>query len=354
MSVYYTLYLGVILFSGLIYLIHRKLNSRIFIVLVGCILVIFSGIRADYVGTDTYKYHVIFDLINSTNSSLTDIPKQNGLLSGIEVGYIFLNKFVYFLHGNFHILVFIISLFTVLGIFIYIYKLSPDYFLSIYIYIGMGYYFLSFNISRQFLAIAIAYWGLTKSDKKWQVLIIIIAGLIHNSAFLVLLLWIPLQIRLDKSKYQYIIPWIFVIILGPVYWLLQKIMENIPRYNMYLDMENNSGGILNVLLLIFMICIYAIFIKSFDSIHDSNAYIILYSTIFIIVFYVYTLLSPLFGRLQYVFLPMMIVNVPYIIEHSFLKKYRLIIALFFICVGLYMLTKIPNNLGYGIIPYGIN
>ena len=261
---------------------------------------------------------------------------------------------MYFLHGNFYVLVFVISLLTVCGFLIYIYKLSPDYFLSIYIYIGMGYYFLSFNISRQFLAIAVAYWGLTRSSKKWQLFIIIMSGFIHTSAFLLLFLWLLLQIKLKKSRYQYIIPWIFIIILGPLYLLIQKIMQDIPKYNMYLNLENSNSGILNILLLIFLIYIYVVFIKSLNSNQDDKAYIVLYSTIFIIVFYVYTLLSPLFGRLQYVFLPMLMVDVPYIVNNTFLKKYRIIISLFFICIGLYMLTKVPNNLGYGIIPYGIN
>lgn len=355
MGIYYTLYICIIIFSGLVYTFQRKSRSKFFLIFVGCVLVMLSGIRADYVGTDTYKYHVIFNLINSTDSSIIDLPKQEGgLLDGIEVGYIFFNRLVYFFHGDFHTLLFIISLITVFGIFTLIYKYSPNYFLSVWIYVGMGYYLLSFNIGRQFLATSIAYMGLTRNNKWQALIIIIIAGMIHYSALLLLILWILMQIRLKKASYMYIIPLSIIVMLGPVYLIILRIMKMTPKYNMYLDAVGSSAGIFNFLLLGILLVLYIIFLKySYLRKDDDATYFVLYSFMLAIIFLFYTIMSPAFGRVQYVWLPLIVVGVPYVVECTPLKKYQFFVSLLFICIGFYLMTKIPNNLGYGIVPYGV-
>lgn len=140
----------------------------------------FRGIN---VGSDTITYYNIFNW--SSNADLTDISQ-----SSVEIGYIFLNKFIYTIGGNFTLLLFVVATITISGILYFIYSVSFNAITSVIVFVGFTYYFMSFNISRQFLAIGIdlvASAFLIKG-KRWEsLLLIIVAGLMHNSGYLYLI-----------------------------------------------------------------------------------------------------------------------------------------------------------------------
>lgn len=353
MSTYYEFYIGLLILSLLVYIVQRNLRSKFYLILTGSVLILFSGLRADYVGTDTPTYHRIFDVINFTNSSVFNATKQAGIQKGIEVGYLFLNRLVYFFKGDFHVFIFIVASITVFGFLYYVYTYSPNYLMSIYIYIGMGYYFLSFNINRQFLGTAIAYLGIAKIEKRWQsLIIIIIGGLMHSSAFLILPIWFLTQLKHSKFIHNSLIISILLLIV-PVYFLSLRILGDSLKYNMYISEGGSAIGFLNVSMLLFMIILYIVFLKNFDYTSRVD-YIVSYSFMFAIIFLFFSIINHTFGRLQYVYMPMMMVDVPYIISHTPLKKYSFLVSLLFILIGFETLNSIPNNDGYGIVPYGIN
>lgn len=160
-----------------------KDNKKLFLIIIGILMILVLTFRGINVGSDTITYYNIFNW--SSNADLTDISQ-----SSVEIGYIFLNKFIYTIGGNFTLLLFVVATITISGILYFIYSVSFNAITSVIVFVGFTYYFMSFNISRQFLAIGIdlvASAFLIKG-KRWEsLLLIIVAGLMHNSGYLYLI-----------------------------------------------------------------------------------------------------------------------------------------------------------------------
>lgn len=190
---------------------------------------VISGIRYK-VGTDYELYEQGFKSI-ADNTSIRQYVD-------FEIGYIWINKIVYFLGGNFSILTFIMSLLTIC----FVYKAllnEKDYInvgLSMFIYMFM-YYLTSFNLIRQSLAIAIGLYALTclkEKRKKKFIFFVIIASMFHKSALIILgVLIIKYIFENKKARSIQLILFIILIIIVLNRELIGKIVYIIYRNSYY-------------------------------------------------------------------------------------------------------------------------
>lgn len=130
-------------------------------------------------GTDWFVYKQLFEAILYNPKLVDDI------YSGIEKGYLFVNKLFTYFTNNYFIFQFCISVFTCFVIFKNFWKNSFSPFLILFIYYTNNYLGVNFEFLRQGLAIVILIMGLKFIKEKkiiiWT-LIVLLAMQFHISA----------------------------------------------------------------------------------------------------------------------------------------------------------------------------
>lgn len=188
---------------------NRKELRFISVILALIIPSIISGIRYN-VGTDYGTYEQAFRAIAENNSIRKYVD--------FEIGYIWINKVISFLGGNFSFLTFIMTLLTMYFIYMSLINEKDNIFIgfSMFIYMFM-YYLTSFNLIRQSLAISIGLYALTclNAKKKYKfIFYTLLASLFHKSALILLGVFIIKYVFENrKAKFIQIIIFIILIVL---------------------------------------------------------------------------------------------------------------------------------------------
>ncbi len=187
-----------------------------------------AGFRDTSVGTDTQNYYEIYEYFR-----LETYPSW----FTIEPGWRVINNLAVKMHAGYSMVVFLASLFTLVPIFFTVWKYSDRPFVSILFFYLLFFYFQSFNIARQMIAIAImfsAYNDYLHEKKKAFYVQIFIAGLFHYSAIIGLAIpFIFKYVRLEVAKTVFILPatYIFGIVLIPN---LVQYVPLVGQYSVYL------------------------------------------------------------------------------------------------------------------------
>lgn len=334
----------------LLYVICQLLKKgrKYFLFIIGCLMILLLTFRGITVGSDTITYYNIFNWTSSIN--LFEAQQSN-----IEYGYLLLNRFIHFVNGNFTLLLFVISLITIFGILQFIYNFSDNIFMSIIVFVGFTYYFMAFNISRQFLAIGIDLIASTYliRGKKWKsLLLIIIAGLMHNAGYLYLILWILIDIKVTKKVFTIFLAFITAISLPATKFIGQYMINN-QRYNAIVNSSNAGKGMFGILfsLSLLMLLIFMIINFNFNNSNLLDRYV-LYSFTLIVVLNLLVIFFPYLGRIRYSFEVLIVVCIPYLVKEYSLERFIPVINIGLLPFGLlFMNILIPNNVFYGIIPY---
>lgn len=119
-----------------------------------------------------------------------------------ETGFEWLNKLVAFYSDNVQWIFAITAAFALGLIFWGIYRYSPNPALSVFLFVTMGYYFSSFNILRQYMAISMIFVSLKfiKEKKFWRFLAVILVGMLfHKTAIIMLPFYFLVRLRLKQS-----------------------------------------------------------------------------------------------------------------------------------------------------------
>lgn len=324
-------------------------NRKLFLVLIGSLMILILTFRGINVGSDTITYYNIFNW--SGNANLTDLTQ-----SSVEICYLFLNKFVHLIGGNFTLLLFVIAVITIFGILYFIYTVSSNVVMSIIVFIGFTYYFMSFNISRQFLAIGIdlAASAFLIKGKRWQSLIlIIIAGLMHNSGYLYLILWLLINsAKITKKKFV-LFTGITAVLSIPISKLIGNYMANNERYGIYTNNTVENKGLFGILFAIVLLLLLIMMVVNFDFENNKlvDRYILVAFT-FIVLIDLLSIFYPFLGRIRYSFEVLLIVIVPYLVVEYKFERFNLITNTALFLVGIVIMNSlIPNNIFYGIVPY---
>lgn len=353
MTFYYILYFCIPLVYGISIIITKKDNNRFFLVVMGIILATVSASRNVFIGTDTITYYNIFNWISGFNGSIKIAANQ----SNIEYGYLYLNRLVYYLNGSFKCLLIIVSVVTIISIMIFISLYSLNFLMSIIIFLGFTYYFMSFNISRQFLAVSLGLLAacFIKFNRKYiSLALIIFASTIHTSAIAFIFLWILTKVKISKKKFLLMLGG-GIVLAFPSVRILSYIMQSSERYSHFLSDTTNAKSITGILLVLGLIGVFVLLVSNFDFNHSKEFDLfMLYGMALIVIVDVLNIFFPFMGRIKYVFEPIIMVILPYTLIKAGVRRYMFVFNIILFILGIIMITKlIPNNIFYGITPYSV-
>lgn len=335
-------------------------NHKRWVFMIITSLTLISGLRGLSVGLDTENYVNIFKQIDRNDPTL--------IWRHIEPGFIFICKILLTINHNYNFLLFVFALLTNTLIIIRLWELrSISLFNWSVICYYISFYFLSMNISRQFCAIAILFYG-TKylMKKKYFIygLFIIIAFLFHKSA-LISLVFYAVEIvdwgKLDNKHRMFIIVGCCSMPAYIGYILLN--MHNYMKY--FVSIKFNMGIMLPFkMILLFLIGFrvqYSVrnkFMSDFEVINDENRYTliqVLEKVKLIKVYYWIGLIVTFIGycfafmdRIGIIFYMFECVFIGMIIKYRSDRKWC---AMLYAGVLAYCLFSVLIGNGQGIVPY---
>lgn len=203
------------------------------------ILIMVSGCRdLSYLKGDEYTYRIIFDEIN--NGSLCSNDN--------EIGFWGLNYIIGLFTNDSQWLIIVCAIITNVFIVKALYKYSSYFNFSLFLYIVFGGYFASFNIMRQFLAVAVLfYYGIdfiiNKKVYKY-ILCVLLATTLHFSAIILLPMYWLVNIKNKKRLY------ICTLLITTVSFLtfngLFKSLSGFDRISGYYNSYNNMNLSVNI------------------------------------------------------------------------------------------------------------
>ena len=169
---------GVIIYWGK----NSAFSKKAYLFFVFVPLIFIAGFRAPSVGTDTASYIQHFRLISGT-------PWKALAQYNMDFGYAVLNKAVSCFTDNPQILLILLSIITLSGFAIFIYKNSSNVCISTFLFIALYQYCTFFNTMRQYTAVMFicnAYYYLKNRKYSVFILLVCLAALFHMSALIFL------------------------------------------------------------------------------------------------------------------------------------------------------------------------
>ncbi len=168
-------YSVLLLFLTLVFFFSLKKRKPIFLYITS-LLILFgiAWLRDASVGTDTQTYLLQFE-----NLELYDTTRY---FTGIQRGWYYFNL-LFSSYFNYDVFLFACYSIIIGGIGYWIYKESDNYIMSLFFFVLFMFYFGSFNIMRQYIAISIVFMALLHfKNIKIYVSLVLLASLFHFSA----------------------------------------------------------------------------------------------------------------------------------------------------------------------------
>lgn len=164
-----------------------SVSKRELFIIASC-LVLFSliALRDDSVGSDYPRYIELYESIGK--DALTETEQRWMMRS---IGYWVINRVMYALGMNHHLLFAILGFITIYYLYKGIIEQSRNWALSVYIYICFTYYYLCFSMIRQMMAMTIVFYGfkyLMEGNLKRYIWVVLAASLFHMSALVCLII----------------------------------------------------------------------------------------------------------------------------------------------------------------------
>lgn len=186
-----------------------------------------------YVGTDFGGYRGVYKAVI--------VGKYKNY--GFERGYDLLMYITKIFSENYQAIFVITSLIIVGLIFLSIKRNSSNFYLSIFLFVSMYFYFNSFNVVRQFIAISLICYSLKYVEEKKPInfiLLILLATTFHKTSIITLLLYFIKDFKVSKKTY--IIGGLLTVAIIPLVPIMIEIFVNIfPKYLLYLTFPKSSG-----------------------------------------------------------------------------------------------------------------
>ena len=233
--VYYILLVCIYTFGGLCFChtgkVNFKKNKKLFLVLSYTLMVIILGMRNKTVGVDTKNYYLIFSMVAETPFS--EIIKSYYFLS-IEVGYVMLMK-ILSIFGNYYLFQITVAIITCILFADFFSNNMENYFIAVILFLGFDIYLLSFNISRQMLAVALIIncWSCLNKNKKIEAAVLfLIAELVHTTSWLFIVIYLVYIMRKNKLIIR-LLPIVWMLIIAAYKIILNKIASIVPHYANY-------------------------------------------------------------------------------------------------------------------------
>ena len=246
-------YVGLIIFfvSSILFFRYKENKEKyklLFLWVSGVLFIILSSLRYK-IGFDYSTYETLFYQIgNGTN-------KEN-----LEIGFLLLNKAVFFFRGDYRIFLFIVNTIMTVLVFWWIYRFSKFPEISVFFYFAFQFWACSMNLLRQSIALSIfllSYQSLLERNFIKYIIIVLIAASFHQSILIMIPFYFLLYQNITKL-YLIIISILFV--LGYVFFdfIVYGIFDILfSDYQKYIDtIYWNSNSISYIIFP----CIYLLFV----------------------------------------------------------------------------------------------
>lgn len=297
---------------------HKFFNFCLFLLMF--VLVFIQTFRSVNVGGDLHDSY--YDLYQFVGENKWNFVINSS--SGYEIGYLALNKLVYWISGGrITVLLFVIALVYLSSLYHFIKKISPNRFLSIFLFLAFGIYNTSMNNLRSTFALALVLFTLCfYIDKKWfrALFFIIIGMLFHKTVIIFLLFFLLASIKSNKLFGFFCVLLVLVFTLG-FQMFAGAILTFFPRYEAYFTLQNSGGGYgLMALLIAIVIGMLMVTKKSFWK--DRSNLMFFKMLIFAIVLQFVSLRISYFSRAVFYFLYAIIVLFPLIFNEFKNKTFK--------------------------------
>lgn len=244
------------------------------------LLVLFAGLRDQFVGTDAGNYVKIFESTTGMDDiyqkmAVTNYDAQSDIKTSLlsEPGYTLLNIIAKAISTDYWALFIIIAM-VVIGCYLLAFsRFSDNVPISLFVLITMGWYFFFFNGARQGIAAAIytlSFGSLLNRNFKNYCLWIILAMFFHRSIVCAIPLYF-LFIRPNDLKQNIIIFLLGVFIILFMKNIIGIASETISEtYAGYAEVENTGGKF--YALFYFVLGIGFLFAKRYIAVEDRVRY----------------------------------------------------------------------------------
>lgn len=209
---------------------NKKINENFWIFILLFPLFFLAAFRSVNVGNDTYNYFRSFNLISQESLFSSTVSR-------LEIGYVFLVKFLSKLGLNYLGFQVVVNLFIYYVFGITIKKYSKFYSVSAFVFFNMNMFFQTMNISRAYLAISFLLLSIKYIiDRNFIkfLIFVLIATLFHTSAIVFLIIY---PFTYLKWTYKKFLIFIFISISVSLFFnqIIELFIQITGRYESYLS-----------------------------------------------------------------------------------------------------------------------
>ncbi len=276
---------------------------------------------------------------------------ESGQSGGYEIGFYLINKIIAICTSNYQWLFVLTSLIFCGFMYLAIYEQSDYVIYSIILFVITTTYFISLNTVRQCVAVAIFIYAIKyavdKKTKKYFIFIII-AALIHMSAFI----YIPLYFILNRKFKTQIISIIAILVFMPFVYDIMRFILSFTKYQGYFHTAFNTG-IFDYWSFIVNLCVLLFGYIFYKKLHNERKYIIFLNLQFItVVLLIFSAIIPLISRAILCFTFAQIIFIPYLIKNIENKYLRISVKIaILILYTFYMIHTIVLKGYQQVLPY---
>lgn len=308
--------------------------------------ILVCGLRYN-VGTDYSSYQQWFNYYLSHKLSLKND----------EIGFGLLIKAIQLVTQNSQFLFLIVAIIINILIMAFIRKHTEFFELGYFLFIALYFYYSSFNILRQWIAITIFLYAIryiyNKNFKKY-LLCILIACAFHKTAIITIPMYFALNMKLNKKNIIIVSLTILMLYVGLNTILLKAnsiFNINTTKYLNYFNKDDTigtNGYAYSVITMMTLLII--LFTKKQYLLKNEHGKEDIIMLVFMLVFSIMGINSMVFSRLQLYFLPYLVVIIPNILK-VIIKKQRKFVYVVIIVLGFtYMYRSLTIN-GGNPLPY---
>lgn len=334
-------------------MVTANTSKRIFVVITAGLLILILGLRSEYQGLDLYNslgtgYFYYYHKIN--DDSLMEIFKYFGdqKYANFEIGFVLMSKLIGTLCSNHQILLFACALLSIIPVAYFIFKHSPNAWLSMVLYMALPLFATAtFSAIRQGISIGIVVLALGYIKEKKMlpfIVAIIVACTFHSTAIVALVCYPIYYVRLEKKSALFggagLLAAIYFL-KEPLFWILARIVHSDPKIY-----RTNSINLFLLFSAIYVICV--LFCKKDD--YETRGYI----NIFWLACAAQSFaeVHNLASRITWYFMPALIVIIPNLVQNINIKEKNLlkpmgwIIGILAILLGLNYLKNNSMAMAY--------
>lgn len=320
--------------------------------LVGLQLIFISVFRGETVGADLLGYLEAFKWTDYAKwKELGSLGEYSGWIK-MEYGYLVFNKLLSCISDNERLIIWGTSIFIIGGFSVFIYRNSKIPWLSFFLLVGMGFYFQSLNVLRQYMALVIVLNCLVYVQHRcfWKFLLwVVLAALFHKTALFVLLLYPLAKFEINRKFLGILIG------IGVALWFLwgyvvAKVAE-IGGFASYI-IHNEEGGGVTMFVFLLLIVSGGFLVQKKKQRKEEKMDLFYHIMLIALTLQVIGMQFSMFGRLLLYYSVCMIIFIPNVL-YSVESKNLKILGIGCVCIlsFLFMMIQLLGADSSSVMPY---